>query len=262
MIGQQISMLTFHAAHFRSIVWMDQRSGCWLKRFVSLRFTTCTAARGLQSFERSTHLIFLPRRLVILMALGDDPLLLLHRRNLTLDDGVQLLAHIILNVHLVVHDFTSDCLLELRCLVEFSRAMTTTVIVRFQKSNEMGKNRELGDGGASEKTKERFRSLAEQKPSNGYEASESDLLSSRCLRKKKKTMNRRSFACCVTWALEVALNKKDFRPSSAFTWMPSVWRSRNMKWMSFDHNLWRYNTKTCKLKTCDVTDESPPVHYF
>lgn len=68
------------------------------------------------------------------MALGNDPLLLLNRADLTLDDRVQLFTYIVLNVHLVVHCFVRYCLLELPCyvfLTEFPVSMTK-MIVRFQ----------------------------------------------------------------------------------------------------------------------------------
>lgn len=48
------------------------------------------------------------------MALGDDSLLLLHGRYVTVDDGVELFANIIFNVHLVADDFICYCLLESR----------------------------------------------------------------------------------------------------------------------------------------------------
>ena len=35
---------------------------------------------------------------------------------MTLDDGVQLLAHIILDIHFVSYNFVCNCLLEFRCL--------------------------------------------------------------------------------------------------------------------------------------------------
>lgn len=54
-------------------------------------------------------------RLVVLVALGDDALLLLHRRYVAVDDGVELFAHVVLDVHLVVDDFVGYCLLDSRC---------------------------------------------------------------------------------------------------------------------------------------------------
>lgn len=65
--------------------------------------------------ERQPHLILQLGCVVILIALGHNPLLLLHRCYLTLDDGVQLSAHIVLDIHLVAHYFVRYCLLEFCC---------------------------------------------------------------------------------------------------------------------------------------------------
>lgn len=61
------------------------------------------------------YLIFLLCRFIILMTLRNDTLLLLHSANVAFDDGVQLLAHIILDIHLVIHYFACYCLLEFCC---------------------------------------------------------------------------------------------------------------------------------------------------
>lgn len=61
--------------------------------------------------------MFLLGGLVVLMALGDHSFLLLHRRDVTLDYGVQLLAHIVLDIHLIIHYFAGYCLLEFRCFL-------------------------------------------------------------------------------------------------------------------------------------------------
>lgn len=66
--------------------------------------------------ERKPHLILQLGRVIILIALGHNPLLLLHRCYLTLDDGVQLSAHIVLDIHLMSHYFVRYCLLEFGCL--------------------------------------------------------------------------------------------------------------------------------------------------
>lgn len=83
------------------VLWSALRCANYTKQLVRL--------------NRIAYLILLFRRLIILMALCDDPLLLLQRRDVTLDDGVQLLAHIVLNIHFIIHYFAGYCLLEFRC---------------------------------------------------------------------------------------------------------------------------------------------------
>lgn len=73
------------------------------------------AAERMQKLFKS-HLMFQLGCLIILMALGNDSFLLLHGRQLTFDDGVKLFANIVLNVHLMIHDFICYCLLEFCCL--------------------------------------------------------------------------------------------------------------------------------------------------
>lgn len=58
--------------------------------------------------------MFLLGGLVLLMALGDNSLLLLHRCDLKIDDGVQLLTHVVLDIQLIIHYFACYCLLEFR----------------------------------------------------------------------------------------------------------------------------------------------------
>lgn len=65
--------------------------------------------------EWITDLVLLLGRLVVLVALGDDALLLLHGRDVAVDDGVELFTHVVLDVHLMVDDFVGYCLLDSRC---------------------------------------------------------------------------------------------------------------------------------------------------
>lgn len=69
--------------------------------------------------ERS-HLMLLLGSLVILMALGNDALLLLNHLNLLLYDAIQLLIHIIFNIHLIIHNLRRNCFLNLCCFIFFS----------------------------------------------------------------------------------------------------------------------------------------------
>lgn len=71
-----------------------------------------------------TDLVLLLGGLVILVALGHYALLLLHRRDVAVDDGVELFTHVILDVHFMVDDFIGYCLLDSRCrcgISEFPR---------------------------------------------------------------------------------------------------------------------------------------------
>lgn len=52
---------------------------------------------------RHTYIILLPGGLILLVALGDDALLLLDRGQVALDDVVEVFADRVLHVHLVVH---------------------------------------------------------------------------------------------------------------------------------------------------------------
>lgn len=60
------------------------------------------------------HLMFLLGGLVFLMALGDNSLLLLNRCDLSIDNGVQLLTHVVLDIQLIIHYFAGNCLLKFR----------------------------------------------------------------------------------------------------------------------------------------------------
>jgi hypothetical protein len=65
--------------------------------------------------ERRSYQVLDLGRLVVLMALGDDPLMLLHGGDETLDDSVELFAHVVLDIHLLIHHLVGYCLLEQRC---------------------------------------------------------------------------------------------------------------------------------------------------
>lgn len=107
--------------------------------------------------ERKPHLILQLGRVIILIALGHNPLLLLHRCYLTLDDGVQLSAHIVLDIHLMTHYFVRYCLLEFSCFISVVARVSRAMIARFQtkmKWNE--KKLEFEEQRTTKQTKERF----------------------------------------------------------------------------------------------------------
>jgi hypothetical protein len=84
--------------------------------------------RSIKPFFNSPHLIFLLRRLVILMAFRYNALLLFHHRQPFLDNVVQLLRHAVFDVVFIVYNFTGDFLLKVAYLVDDEAILKTTVM--------------------------------------------------------------------------------------------------------------------------------------
>lgn len=109
-----VSLIFFHHSHSQQWSHLTQTSDetnkiftdDWKVRKIS-KYCVCD----------NSHLKFLSCSLVVLMALCYNALLLLYNLNLLLYYTIQLLIHIILNIHFVIYDLWRNCLLESCCIV-------------------------------------------------------------------------------------------------------------------------------------------------